>query len=232
MKNELIVPVLHFPPFWNEVNKKIIILKYLPRRHTDIHRILIRILLERNITMNIKISLMSMISFLLIACSSQSNYPAKGDIIITYQLNQVEGLEPSYQTVIWLEDLNGKYINSFLVSEYLSYGGYNDSTICPDWSDLADWDNVSDENFDAVTTATPSVGKNQLKINCQKDSLFVGKYRYHIQTHIIEQYNILYHGEIEIGSISDENIATQEFIPVKHPLAANVLNNVKAVYKP
>jgi len=172
------------------------------------------------------------LSSLLITCSSNTKEPAKGSITINYKLNQVEGVEPSYQTVVWLEDLNGNYIKSFLVSEYLSYGGYNDSTICPNWSIPANWDSVSDENFDAVTGATPSIGQNELKIGLEREKLPAGKYRYCIQTHIIEQYNILYYGEIEIGGESDKNFATQDFTPDKHPLAFNVLENVAAEYIP
>lgn len=158
--------------------------------------------------------------------------PAKGSININYILNQVEGVEPSYQTVIWLEDLNGNYQKSFFVSEYLSYGGYNDSTICPNWSNPANWDSVSDEIFDAVTGATPPIGQNELKIALEKENLPAGKYRYYVQTHIIEQYNILYHGEIIIGGESDKNIATNEYIPNKHPLAFKILENVSAEYLP
>ena len=182
--------------------------------------------------MKVKFYHISIISILLIACSSHSNNPASGSIIITYQLNEVEELEPSYQTVIWLEDLNGQYIKSFLVSEYLSYGGYNDSTICPNWSIPANWDSVSEEIFDAVTSATPPIGQNELNIDLEKEKLPAGKYRYIIQSHIIEQYNILYHGTIVVGGESNHNIATREFIPEKHSLAFDVLENVKAEYKP
>lgn len=69
-----------------------------------------------------------------VSCSFQGNELAKGYIEISYQLTQPEGIVPSYQTVVWLEDENGNYLMSLLVSEYLSYEVYNNPTICSDWS--------------------------------------------------------------------------------------------------
>jgi len=182
--------------------------------------------------MNINLCYPLFILSFLISCSSNLEDQAKGVLTINYKLNQVEGLDPSYQTVIWIEDLDGKNIKSFLVSEYLSYGGYNDSTICSNWSISTNWDSVSDEIFDAVTMATPSVGQNQLKIELKNEKLLAGKYRYFIETHIIEQYNILYIGEIEIGNDRNGNIAAPVFVPDKHPFAFNALENVTAEYNP
>ena len=132
------------------------------------------------------------------SCQTGPKY-AKGTLEITFNLNEIEGIEPSYQTVIWLEDEDSHSLRSFLVSEYLSYGGYNDSTICPNWSKQADWDHVDDIIFDAVTAATPPIGADTLRIDCKKEQLLQGIYNYFIQVHIVEKYNILYKGTIDLS---------------------------------
>lgn len=154
-----------------------------------------------------------------------------GFLEIEYQLipGQSE-VVPSYQTVIWLEDQRGDYVKSLLVSEYLSYGGYHDSTICPTWQAQVDWDNVPEAEFEAVTRATPPIGMNHLKIELAPIQLPPGNYRFLVETHIQEKYNVLYAGEIELGRKPNESSATVQYVPTEHPLAGEVLRNVKAKY--
>jgi hypothetical protein len=164
-------------------------------------------------------------------CSKEKSPFAEGTLEIFFTLNKPAGeLEPSYQTAIWLEDITGNYTKSLLVSEYLSYGGYNNATICPAWRTEADWDNVSDEEFDAVTQATPDAAPNILKIDCKEHRILPGLYKYFVQTHIQEKYNILYFGYIEMGVKSNENTAVAKYYPVKQPIAGNVLSEVRAKY--
>ena len=167
-----------------------------------------------------------------LACDDGGVKPLQGFLEISYQLEKAQGVQPSYQTAIWLENEQGELVRSLLVSEYLSYGGYNDSTICPDWSKLANWSKVSPEEFDAVTAATPGIGNNVLKVDCRKANLLPGKYIYCVQVHILENYNMLYEGEIMLNGENVESIATAKYIPRQHPLAGNVLSHVKARYIP
>jgi hypothetical protein len=175
---------------------------------------------------------LSFLSVLLIQCGTESQKSAKGRLTISYQLRAADSLVPSFQTAIWLEDLEGNYLKSVLVSEYLSYGGYNDTTICTNWIKKAGWDSVSLETFDAVTVATPPVGENSLEIDCRTANLAVGRYRFCVQTHIIEEYNIMCSGVIDIGDMESERRGEPEYLPARHPDADRVLENVKATYKP
>ena len=164
-------------------------------------------------------------------CNPQHN-PGKtsGLLSIFYQLNETPGVAPSYQTVIWLEDAGGNYLKSLLVSEYLSYGGHNKPDICPTWSRSANWGNLTKSQFDAVTAATPDLGQNTVIIDCQEQNLSPGVYFYSVQTHVIEDYNILYRGRITIGKGDTENIAEVTYIPGKRPGTEHCLSNVKARY--
>jgi hypothetical protein len=168
----------------------------------------------------------------LFGCSRYKSPYAPGSLEIQFNFNKPAGnMEPSYQIAIWLEDLNGLYIKSLLVSEYLSYGGYNDSTICPMWRKKADWDNVSDEEFNAVTQATPDVSFNSIQINCKEFEIVPGKYKYLVQAHIQERYNIAYTGEIELGQNPAEHSANVAYYPERHPDAGEVLSDVLVKYK-
>jgi len=169
---------------------------------------------------------------LFIGCSFQAGRAAKDFLEIHYQLDRQEGIVPSYQTVIWLEDENGNYVTSLLVSEWLSYEGYSNPTVCPDWSKVSDWKNASEKEVHAVTAATPPIGSNVLRIDCKKANLPPGKYRYCVQTHIMGNYNVLYCGRIEIDGQEDESTAKVTYTPGRRPAAAEILRNVKAKYCP
>ena len=156
---------------------------------------------------------------------------AKGTLLISYQLNETEGVIPSYQTAIWLEDESGS-IRSLMVTQYLSFGGYKDERTCPDWSSRSQWDQQPYNVLNAVTRATPPLKANTLRVSCQKAGLEPGAYAYHVETHLDEQYNILASGRIRIGDESESSTAAITHKPEKHRRGATALSNVTAEYKP
>ena len=86
--------------------------------------------------------------FILVLCIGCAKTPNLGIIQIQFTFHEATAdLVPSYQTSIWLEDGQNNYMKTLFLSEYLSYGGYNDSTICPAWNSVADWDNAPMESF-------------------------------------------------------------------------------------
>ena len=130
---------------------------------------------------------------LLLHCSQKPS----GTLLVSFQFNPAEGdVEPSYQLAVWLEDVNENYIKTLFLSEYLSYGGYNDSTICPNWNAKADWDNAPMEAYDAVTAATPPVGENVLTFALDTLNINLGEYLCCVQAHLIENYNITFKNRI------------------------------------
>jgi len=167
----------------------------------------------------------------MIYCSGEKD-SAEGYIELTYDFNSAEKIEPSFQTAIWMENSKGEYVKSLLVTEYLSMGGYNDTLICPNWIEAVDWETVPDEEFDAVTTPTPPVGSNRIKIDVSKEKLASGKYRICIQTHIEDDYNILYCGEIEIEGKATSSTVFKSYLPEPYPGVENALNNVSIKYNP
>ena len=171
-------------------------------------------------------------AFLLISCGQKGPEKSVGQLEITFAFNKPadESVEPSYQLAVWLEDVEGNYIKTLQLAEYLSIGGYNDTTICSNWIKKAVWDTVSIETADAVTKATPPIGLDTLLFEIDLQELKPSVYQYCLQAHIIEDYNIQFTGKINIGTQSDENVATVSFSPTPYKDAENIISDVKAKY--
>jgi hypothetical protein len=158
------------------------------------------------------------------------NPGAEGEVEISFVFGAAEGVAPSFQTAVWLEDEQGKYVKSLFVSEYLAYGGFNDPTICPAWTKVANWAQASEADYDAVSRPTPPIGSHTLRVSCREKGVPAGAYQYCIQVHIIEGYNILYRGKIQIGGSDVEDVPTPSYVPDKHPSADSVVSSVKVRY--
>lgn len=167
----------------------------------------------------------------LVSCSEKTNF-AKGYIKLGYDFNAPKKMEPSFQTAVWLENNTGHYIKSLMVTEYLSMGGYHSGLICPDWIKVVQWDSVSDEECDAVTTATPPAGSHYMVFDCVKEKLIPGKYKLCMQTHIEGKYNILFCGLIEIGKDTTKAVLQKTYFPAPLAGAENILDNVIVTYLP
>jgi hypothetical protein len=177
----------------------------------------------------ITLTALVMLMVFMFSCSERNDF-ANGYVEVSYDFVAPEKMEPSFQTVIWLEKENGEYLKTFMVTEYLSMGGYEDSVVCSDWVQKVDWESVSDAEYDAITMPTPPIGTNHLKIDCEKEKIMHGKYRICIQTHIEDDYNILYYGIIDINGKKTDAAAKRKYIPDVYEGADNVLTNVSFKY--
>ncbi len=141
----------------------------------------------------IKISLV-----LLLILMTASGRPKNRKFEIKFHLNNIESFVPSYQMAIWLETPDSIFVKTLFLSEYLSYGGYNIPEICFEWSSKAKWDEVTKEEFDAVTGATPGVGDVVLKLECPASIIPEGKYLLFVEVHLVDEYNELYAADLEV----------------------------------
>jgi hypothetical protein len=161
---------------------------------------------------------------------SVSGQPAVGILEISFLFNKAEGVVPSYQIAIWLENEEGRLVKTLFVSEYLAGPGIGLEVVCPDWVKQAHWDKVDDSEAEAVTGPTPPIGVNTMKFDCRQRAIMPGNYRYCLQAHINENYNILYRGRITVGKQASEDSAEAFYSPRKHPLASEILHAVRARY--
>jgi hypothetical protein len=158
--------------------------------------------------------------------------PAAGTLEISFLFNKAEGVVPSYQIAVWLETQTGEYVKTLFVSDYLSGGGFGLGDVCPDWVKQANWEKAEESEFDAVTRPTPPIGARTLKFDCRQRSIAPGTYRFCVQAHIVEKYNILYRGTIVVGEQGSEAAGEAFYSPAKHPQAADILSDVRAHYVP
>ncbi len=146
---------------------------------------------------------------------------------LSFTLNEKEDYSRSDQLVIWLEKPDGSFVKSLFVSEYLSYGGYNDPDICPDWSSNTDWEMASQEEFDAVTGATPAIGAVNMQFSLSADEVPKGEYIIFLAVHLIEDYHEIYQRKILISRKGDEGKLELSYKPGKyHGATFDVLSEV------
>jgi hypothetical protein len=152
---------------------------------------------------------------------------------ISFNLNNIQSFVPSNQIAIWLEMPDSSYVRTLFLSEYLSYGGYNIREICYDWSSKTKWDEVTKEEFDAVTSATPRVGEVRLKLECPATLVPEGKYLIFIEVHLVNEYNELYSGELTISGKKNVTDLKVNYRPEKYPkkTEGDILSNVKVTAK-
>ena len=147
---------------------------------------------------------------------------------IRFHLNDIQSFVPSYQMAIWLENKDSSFVKTLFLSEYLSYGGYNIPEICYEWSSKARWMEVTKEEFDAVTSATPGIGDVELKLVCPENLIPEGKYNIYIEVHLVDEYNELYSGELVISGKKSTNYLHVKYIPSRYPkkTEGDLLENV------
>lgn len=177
--------------------------------------------------MSFRLIILLFISFAFSGCHHPYILSKNRIIEISFHLNKITEIHPSYQTAIWLETPAGKYVETEYVSEWLSFGGFSLPEICPDWSGKANWNHATVEKIDAVTGATPSTGDVHFKFHCSKKTIPKGEYIYMIEVHLIEGFNELYKGKIEIGGKKNESQASVICLPERFLQKGNILSQVK-----
>ncbi|VAW18621.1 hypothetical protein MNBD_BACTEROID01-2266 [hydrothermal vent metagenome] len=158
--------------------------------------------------------------------------PENPKLEFSFQVNKTDSVMPSYQVAIWLEKLDGEYVKTLFVSDYLSYGGFNIEGVCPIWVKKSQWGSAPQEMVDAVTQATPDIGNALFEFDIPKNEVPNGEYKYFIEIHITEDYNELYSGDIKIEDSGNDSIseAVVTYLPKRYPKASGLLSNVKVRY--
>ncbi len=165
------------------------------------------------------------LSFFFLSCTNNTN-----KIELSFQLNKIEAFTSSDQFVIWLEKPDSTFVKTLFISDYLAYGGFNLTTICTNWSGRADWKNITKEEFDAVTAATPTNGDVKFEFEIEKADVPDGEYNLFIEVHLAEDYNELYSGTVNLRDEKCKTELTVSYIPKKHPQTTEILlSDVKVV---
>ena len=91
---------------------------------------------------------------------------------------------------------------------------------------------ISKEEFDAVTGATPGQGDVEFELEVEKDGIPDGEYKLFIEVHLTEKYNELYSATINLSDTTCIHELNVTFIPEKYSKATgNHLSDVRVIYK-
>ena len=158
---------------------------------------------------------------------SGGNYLKDRILKISFLINEREDYSRSDQIAIWLEKPDGTFVKTLFLSDYLSYGGYNDPEICSDWSSNTNWEEASEEEFDAVTGPTPQIGMVNLELICPRDQVPNGKYNIFIEVHLTGDFNELHSGMVRVSRKKYSDELQVSYRPGKHIKAThNILSDV------
>jgi hypothetical protein len=166
------------------------------------------------------------------AFSAPSPAPASGSVSVSFLYMPPSQIEPTYHTAIWLEDQDGALVKTLFVSHDLSSTEYRMGDACPDWVNQAHWETAAPSLVDAVTGPTPNVGSGALAFDVAALGLAAGTYRFKLQVHISEKFNVLYTGRLSIGAAANEATLEILYSPSKPPGGTEFVRDVRARYLP
>jgi hypothetical protein len=155
---------------------------------------------------------------------------ATGTVSVSFLYMPPSQIEPTYHTAIWLEDASGRLVKTLFVSHDLSSTEYRMGDACPDWVNQAHWEKAEPSLVDAVTGPTPNVGSGALAFDVA--NVAMGTYRFKLQVHISDKYNVLYTGTLTLGGAPNEAALDTLYSPAKPPGAAEFVRDVRARYVP
>jgi hypothetical protein len=170
--------------------------------------------------------------FFLLFISGCSFFNKGRTLTISFHMQEGEGFVPSQQTVIWLEKPDGSFVKTLFVSEYTAYGGYLIPGICPEWVTRANWQHVGQEEFDAVTGSTPQVGKVKMEFKLSDNQIPEGEYNLLVETHLAENYNMLWKGRIRFPGKCRTTMDDLKYIPEKYPkIKSDLITDIQVICK-
>ena len=126
-----------------------------------------------------------------------------GEVVVTFDYEKQSG-SASNQYAIWVEDMEGNYVNTIYATKWTANGGFKSR---PDsiaiWVEKSDISSMPDYYADAVSGATPKASGNQsytwnLK-DINGDTVSPGEYKILVEGTLRWKNYVLYSGEIMIG---------------------------------
>ena len=155
---------------------------------------------------------------------------ATGTISVSFLYMPPNQIEPTYHTAIWLEDEAGALVKTLYVSHDLSSTEYKLGEACPDWVRQAHWEKAAPPLVDAVTGPTPNVGSGALAFDVATFDLPAGVYRFKLQVHISDTYNVLYSGRLSVGGAENEATLEVLYSPSRPPGGTDFVRDVRVQY--
>ena len=126
-----------------------------------------------------------------------------GEVVISFDYEKQSGAA-SNQWAVWVEDMDGNYINTLYATQWTANGGYKSR---PDsialWVEKSGIATMPDYYVDAISGATPkSSGSQSYTWNLKDingDTVSIGEYRIFVEGTLRWKNYVLHSGVIEIG---------------------------------
>jgi hypothetical protein len=136
---------------------------------------------------------------------SDAPVAASGEVVITFDYEKISG-SASNQFAIWIEDMDGRSINTVFATRWTADGGYKTR---PDsiaiWIEKSDFASMPDYYADAISGATPKAGMQSYSWNLKDingETVLPGDYKFFVEGTLRWKNYVLYSGVITIGSAS------------------------------
>lgn len=142
-----------------------------------------------------------------------SSTTAAGHLTIKFDYTHYPTLATG-QYAIWIENMNGKLVRTIFVTRFTARGGYKTrEDAIPTWVAKAKPADMSSEDIDGVTGATPQNGNQTYTWDGRDDKgnqLAAGKYRVCIEGTMYWASRVLYQGNFAHGGASNKvNLSVQ-----------------------
>jgi hypothetical protein len=154
------------------------------------------------------------------ACGNRGNYTEpssfeSGKLTITFDYAKQSG-SASNQFAVWLEDMDGNYINTLYATGYTAGGGFKrrpDSI--PAWVEKSRLAEMEAAAVDSISGATPKPGTLSyawdLK-DAEGNTVPPGDYKFFVEGSLRWKNRVIYSGVITLGDSPSTAEATAEYI--------------------
>ncbi|MCD7963778.1 MAG: DUF2271 domain-containing protein [Rikenellaceae bacterium] len=135
-----------------------------------------------------------------------------GKLEVMVSFERQDGLG-SNQYAVWIEDDAGKLVKTLYVTRFTAEGGYVSRPGCtPQWVEKADAQNMSKEQVDVFSGATPVTGDHTYTWDLTDDKgnkVAPGKYTFIVQgTYFYPDSQVLFKGSVDVSTSEDVIVVT------------------------
>jgi len=146
--------------------------------------------------------------------TGESPASTTGEVTITFDYEKIPGWA-SNQFAVWIEDIDGNYINSLYATRWTADGGYKSR---PDsiktWIERSGRDSMEKSEVDAISGATPQAGNLSYSWDLTDSSgnaVTQGEYKFFVEGTLRWKNHVIYSGVIEIGDTAVTVLAEAEY---------------------
>jgi hypothetical protein len=163
------------------------------------------------------IAALLLLSFVGCAAGDQAppTSPASDAVIVSFDYAKQSG-HASNQFAVWIEDVDGHYIQTLYATRFTANGGYaNRPDSIPAWVAKSDLPSMTRAEADAITGATPKSGTLSYiwdLTDKNGDAVAPGAYQFFVEGSLRWKNRVVYSGVIEVGGAAADAEASVEFI--------------------